>query len=74
MEQVVGFEPTPSAWKAEMLAADTIPAYKLHFIIRDAELDNVNDNNLTYLNLACTSLLFVNKYFHTEGLQNTSNQ
>lgn len=73
MEQVVGFEPTPSAWKAEMLAADTIPAYKLHFIIRDAELDNVNDNNFTYLSLVCTSLLFRNNTYWCKGLQNTPN-
>lgn len=73
MEQVVGFKPTHTAWKAVVLITDTIPAYKLHFIIRDAELDNVSDNNLTYLSLVCTSLLFVNKYFHTEGLQNTFN-
>ena len=28
LEQDTGFEPAPSAWKAEMLAANTNPAYK----------------------------------------------
>lgn len=33
MERDTGFEPAPSAWKAEMLAADTNPA-KRYFLFR----------------------------------------
>ena len=29
MEQDTGFEPAPSAWKADMLTANTNPAYVL---------------------------------------------
>ena len=54
LEHDAGFKPAPCAWKARMLVANTNRAYiNLHFIFRDAELDNVNTNNLTYLNLAC---------------------
>ena len=64
LERVVRFELTLTAWKARMLVANTNRAYiNLHFILRDAELDNVNTNNFTYLSLICTPLHFVNKHF-----------
>ena len=49
MEQDTGFEPAPSAWKAEMLAANTNPAYMRSHYCNSKKKQKVKQTTFTAL-------------------------